>query len=383
MTPALPVLDLNDPRTRSHHLLALPPDVEPAELEALAVSRFGAVAWEPVETAAPRTGILPAVTSAFGIRAVGDRPAPVSRLRIGRQSGLVGPSALVDPVALGLPAYCDQVWVVETPRERGEPPFAGGGDRDGLRRAFGAGLPVREEERVVRWLIASARRVGGAVRTADDGVVLIPDPEAAVDLTLYTTAQPTPEELLAQVRRVLPRATPPVDGGWRGPLVERAPTGRHSRVRPQPQTGALAALRETLDLHGVSDEQERHRLVAEAAAYDEAMAGRRRSTVFGVLADLDLDGFVEVVSEQLEAPPLVLREVTWASMGLVALRVRWHAVDPEQQQAEHPSALHRVARGRAAPLVNDVAVRLWEAFGGEIADEAEFLIHPDDLRPTL
>ncbi|MBU4337695.1 MAG: hypothetical protein KJ548_14130 [Actinobacteria bacterium] len=382
MTPALPVLDLHDPRTRAHHLLALPPDVEPAELEALAVSRFGAVAWEQIETVAPRTGILPAVTSAFGVRAVGARPAPVSRLRIGRQSGLVGPSALADPVALGLPAYCDRAWLVETPRERGDPPFAGGGDRDGLRRAFGAGLPVREEERVMRWLIASARRVGGAVRTADDGVVLTPDPDAAVDLTLYTTAQPTPEELLAHVRRVLPRAKLPVDGGWRGPLVDRAATGRHSRVRPQPQTGSLAALRETLEVHGVADEKERQRLAAEAAAFDEAMAGRRRSTVFGVLADLDLDGFVEVVSEQLEVPPPVLREVVWASSGLVALRIRWHSVDPEQQQLERPSALHRVARGRAAPLVNAVAVRLWEEFGGEVADEADFLIHPDDLRPA-
>lgn len=383
MASALPVLEPEDPRTRTHHLLALPPDVEPAELEALAVSRFGAVAWEQVETVAPRTGILPAVTSAFGVRAVGARPAPVSRLRVARQSGLIGPYELVGGVTLGLPAACERAWLVETPHERGEVPPAWGGDRDGLRRAFGDGLPVREEERVVRWLIAAARRVGGALRTAQDGVVLVPDPEAAVDLTLFTTSRPTPDELLALVRRVLPRAKPPGGSGWTGPLIDRAPAGRHARVRPQPLTGEVAALREALDRHGVADEQLREHLAAEAAAYDEMMAGRRRPTVFGVLADLDLDGFVEVVAEYLEEPPTVLREAVWATAGLVAVRVRWHAVDPEQQQLERPSALHRVARGRATPLVNAVAVRLWEDLGGEIADESEFLIHPDDLRPGL
>lgn len=382
MSAELPVLDADDPRARKHHLLALPPNVEPDELEVLALSRFGRVVWEEQEVPRPRTGLIPAVTSAFGVRAVSAR-APVGRLRLGRSSALVGPYGLTSShaTALGLPATSDTLWVVDAPHDRGEVPAPFGGDRDGLRRAFPDGLPVREEDRVVRWLIDTARRLGGAVRVAGSGVVLAPDPDAAVDLTLYTTRWPSPQELLAQVRRVLPRAAMPAGDGWQGPAVVRARPGRHARVQRSPETAEIAALRRTLDAHGVADADLRHRLNAEADAYDELTAGRRDPEVFGILADLDLDGFVEVVAERLLEPPMVLREAAWASSGLVALRVRWHAVDLEQQQAERPSALHRVARGRATPLVNAVATRLWDAFDGEIADEADFLIHPDDLRP--
>jgi len=38
-----------------------------------------------------------------------------------------------------------------------------------------------------------------------------------------------------------------------------------------------------------------------------------------------------------------------------------------------------VARGRTAPQVQAVARVLHDAVGGEVADEAEFLVHPEDL----
>jgi hypothetical protein len=385
MNASLPAFDADDPRARSQHLLALPPNVEPGELEVLALSRFGRVAWEEDDTPRPRTGLLPAVTAAFGVRAVPAAVMAASRLRLGRQSALVGPYGLTSShaTALGLPASSDTVWVVETPWERGEAPFAFGGDRDGLRRAFPDGLPVREEERVVRWLVAAARRLGGAVRIAGNRVVLAPDPDAAVDLTLYTTRWPAPEELLANVRRLLPKAELPTGGGWAGPAIDRSTPGRHQRVRPRPETGETTALRRTLDTYGVADAELRSRLHAEADAYDEMMPTGSDPGTYGVLVDLGLDGHLEVVAERLAEPPMVLREAPWASAGLVALRVRWQAEDPEQQEDERPSALHRVARGRATPLVNALTARLWDAYDGEIADEADFLIHPDDLRPEV
>ncbi|MCL2423176.1 MAG: hypothetical protein FWD11_04675, partial [Micrococcales bacterium] len=208
----LPSLDPDDPTVRDRHLLALPPGVDPEELEVLAVSRFGRATWEhetPEER--PRSGVLPAVSAALGIRKVA--PA-MPCLKLGRRTSLVGPYQMnpSSAVALGLPAGSETGWLADCPRERGGPPFPGTGDREGLARAFPDGLPVREEERVVLWLIAAARRLGGAVRVNDSGAVLVPDPDSAVDLSLLTTRWPSAHEVLAHVRRAAPRAHLAGDG---------------------------------------------------------------------------------------------------------------------------------------------------------------------------
>ena len=382
MSGHLPPLDPDDPTVRTRHLLALPPNVVPDELEVLAVSRFGRASWEQEQPETqPRTGILPAVTAALGIRKV----TPVMpRLRLGRRTALVGPYQLTttSAVALGLPASSDTAWLAEGPKERGEPPFPGTGDREGLARAFPEGLPIREEERVVLWLIAAARRLGGAVRVNDSGVVLAPDPDGAVDLSLLTTRWPSAQEVLTHVRRAAPRARLAGDGydhSWSfdphttgtARLTERQ--GRHLRgSRPlDPSTRPDGSGRHNLV------ERRQEALRAEAEAYEELMGP---SELFGVEVDLGLDGMLEVVPEPLPEPPIVLRAAPWAAAGVNALRIRWYPHDADELYLERPSTAHRVARGRAVALVNSVAVALWEAFDGEIADESDFLIHVDDLR---
>ncbi len=386
MSVHLPPLDPDDPVVRTRHLLALPPNVVPDELEVLAVSRFGRASWEQeTPEAKPRTGILPAVTAALGIRKV----APtMARLRLGRRTALVGPYRLTttSAVALGLPASADTAWLAEGPRERGEPPFPGTGDREGLARAFPEGLPIREEERVVLWLIAAARRLGGAVRVNDSSVVLTPDPDGAVDLALLTTRWPSAQEVLAQVRKAAPRARLAGDGydhSWsfdplttgtaQPALTERQ--GRHLRGARPLRTGQAA--RDLFGRHN-SDERRREALRAEAEAYEELMG--EPSDLYGIEVDLGLDGMIEVVPEPLSEPPIVLRAAPWAAAGVTALRVRWYPHDADELYLERPSTAHRVARGRAVALVNSVTVALWDAFDGEVADESDFLIHVDDLR---
>ncbi|MCL2090807.1 MAG: hypothetical protein FWH11_06230 [Micrococcales bacterium] len=386
MSANLPPLDPDDPDVRTRHLLALPPDVTPDELEVLAVSRFGRASWEQAtpETQ-PRTGILPVVTAALGIRKV--TPA-MARLRLGRRTALVGPYQLttISAVALGLPASSDTAWLAEGPRERGEPPFPGTGDREGLARAFPEGLPIREEERVVLWLIAAARRLSGAVRVNDSGVVLTPDPDGMVDLALLTARWPSAQEVLAQVRRAAPRARLAGDGydhSWsfdprttgtaQPALTERQ--GRHLRgTRPLDRTDQAVGL---FGRHN-SEERRQEALRAEAEAYEDLMG--EPSDLYGIEIDLGLDGMIEVVPEPLPEPPTVLRAAAWAAAGVTALRVRWYPHDADELYLERPDAAHRVARGRAVALVGSVAVALWEAFDGEIADESDFLIHVDDLR---
>jgi len=381
-TTTYPPLALDDPALADRHLLALPEGVEPDEIEVLAASRFRGVRWEAVDPDAPaRTGVLPAVTAAFGIRSVARQAArPARALRLARLSTLAGPYGVDthDAIALGLPASTVMVWALQAPRERGERPWPGG-DRDGFKRAFPGGLPIREEERVLQWLVAAARRLGGAVRT-QTGVVLTPDPDAAIDLTVLTDRWLEPQDVLAVVQRVQPRAYLSVatPGSWTGPTV-LAGRGSQGAVGGAPESGG-SGLRAALEVHGVLDPDHRRRLMAEADAYDELMlAAPPPAEAFGVLVDLGVDGMLAVEVAACEQLPPLMEDLPWTKAGVVAYRVRWEPFEIEQIEQEKPSFEHRVARSRSAPLIATVAKALQAVVGGEIADEADFLVDPADL----
>ncbi|GAA4622127.1 hypothetical protein [Cellulomonas oligotrophica] len=379
-TETLPPLPVGDATLRDKHLLGLPAGVEHYEVEVLAASRFRNVRWEVTGAeAATRTGLVPAVTAALGIRAV---KASARALRLGRAATLVGPWATTaeDAVAVGLPASTTVVWVLDCPVERGEKPWPGG-DRDGLKRAFPDGMPVRGEERYLQWLVAVARRLRGAIRTST-GAVLTPDPDAATDLTVLADHWVEPAEVLEVVQRVHAGAylSEPDADGWRGPS---SGVGRDSQgaVGGSPEAGG-SGLRAALEEHGVADEDERRRLYAEAAAFDEHMLQNPPpSEGFGVLVDLGVDGMlaVEVAAAEPQLLPPLIAELPWAADGVVAYRVRWEPFSIEEIEAEKPSFEHRVARSRSAPKIQAIAKAVHGLVGGEIADEADFLVHPDDL----
>lgn len=334
-----PRLAVDDEGVRSRHLLALPAGPDADDLGVLAASRFPAARWESA-------GRL------TGLRA----------LRLGRLSRLVGPYPLPDggAVALGLPLTSTVAWTLDCPVERGDPPWPGG-DRNGLKRAFPDGMPVREEERAVQWLVAAARRLGGSLRIGRTGSVLTPDPGALVDLALFSDRWLEPDEALATVRRAVRRARPSGSGSrWTGPVE-----------------AVDAQLRAHLARFGVRDERERSRLAAEAAAFDSWMQSHPQPEHgYGVEADLDLDGIVAVEVTGQDEVPLVLATQPWVRQGVVVYRVHWEPAELTDLEAERPSLAHRVARGRAAPQVRGVARVLQAVVGGAVLDEAEF---PVDL----
>src|SRR5690606_61703 len=181
--------------------LVLPGDVTPEEVEILAVSRFPRAEWEDAgTTAGTASGTTAKGVTAKGATAKGAAPRGRSRqpagpagaraLRLSRLSTLEGPYAVDRGAATGvcLRAGVGIAYVVQAPVERGDPPGSGGGDRDGLRRAFPDGLPVRDEQRTVAWLVDAARRLGGGVRVVGSRgpVLLVPDPAAAVDVTVWS-----------------------------------------------------------------------------------------------------------------------------------------------------------------------------------------------------
>jgi len=347
-----PVLDVDSGR---QHVLALPGEVGPEVLEILARSRFPRAAWQAADPASRK----------FGPLSTRAQPTPVAVLRLSRLSTVVGPYTVDRGTTAhtGLPT--GTAYLIDAPVERGGRPWPVGGDRNGLRRAFPEGLPVRDEGRVLDWAIAVARRLGGTVRTAGvdgrPGVLLTPDPAAAVDLTVWSDLWLDPDAVLAVMRRALPRAYLNLPtGAWAGP-----PPGTGERVVP----GAEALTSE-----------QRTALHAAADAFDRAaLENPAPLQAFGALADLDLDGMIALeVSGETTLPPVVA-SLLWAARGAVAYRVRWEAADLHDLEAERPSLLHRVARGRAAPLVVAIARAVHAAVGGEITDTMDFVVDPADL----
>ncbi|HEY0119663.1 MAG TPA: hypothetical protein VGC04_12885 [Cellulomonas sp.] len=338
-----------DETVRGRHLLALPTGPGPDDVGSLAASRFPAARWEE-----PEAGL---------VRAAGG--APLRVLRLGRLSRLIGPYGLGPEVsaALGLHGQPATVWQLECPVERGDLP-AVGGDRDGLKRAFPGGMPVREEERAIQWLVAVARRLGGSVRIGGAGTLLTPDPAAAVDLVVYTDRWLEPDQLLATARQVVRRARP-------------SGAGDRYLGNDEPVDPRLSA---HLGRHGVRDDRERARLAAEATAYDAYMMSHPQTeTGYGVEANLDVDGILVVEVAGQDEVPLVLASAPWARQGVVAYRIHWEPADFTELESERPSMAHRVARGRAAPQVRGVARVLHGVVGGAILDEAEFPVDPTTL----
>ncbi|MCB7135093.1 hypothetical protein [Cellulosimicrobium marinum] len=338
---------------QARHLLGVPADVLVDEVETLALSRFAGARWD-VAPAGTEPLVPPARTAGPGEPGV---------LRTSRHTTLTGPYAATGS---GLPPGTALVFDVVCPRERGEAPYPGGGDRDGIGRAFAGGLPVREEERVVAWLVAAARRLGGSVRTdvgnpASAGVVLTPDPGVAIDMCLYSDVWLEPDAARALVARQHPRAVLATEGAsYAGP-----PKG----------------IAELPLYPGEKMDPERRRAI-HAAADDADIAALTTGSVldgYGLLVDLALDGVVAVEVGGEDQLPLLLRGLPWASAGAVSYRVRWEPRDLVESQQEHPSMDHRVARKRAAEVVAQITRTLHRAVGGEIADEAEFLVEPDDL----
>ena len=116
-----------------------------------------------------------------------------------------------------------------------------------------------------------------------------------------------------------------------------------------------------------------------AEAFDEAtLASPPPMEAYGLLADLELDGMIALEIGP-EDPPPVVASLPWAAKGAVAYRVRWEPVDEADLEAERASIAHRVARGRATPLVVAVARAVHAHVGGEITDMMGFVVDPAHL----
>jgi hypothetical protein len=330
-----------------HHILAVPQDVTAQELAILARTR-----WRGAE-----------IDSA-------------GRLALSKYSSLAGPSWLTASLAerIGFPAGLPWVFVVSTLRERGDLPFPGSRDATGIARAFPDGLPIREEARVANWLVAAARRLGGAVRFDHWGMVLCPQADAAIDLTVYSNLWLDPAAALNLAQSVTPafrlatELTP-----WAGPAgLPPMAAGLHaahvtaSSVLPAGPSVELTEAQRA-ELHERADEHDVESLSAPPMLDRYALRG-----------DFGEGGTVWVEVSGADVPS-VLRDLAWTEFGVVGYGLRWDPADPADLLIEFPDARVRAERADAAGLLARLALAIHRATGIEILDADGFPVSPRDL----
>jgi len=307
------------------HLLAVPRSRGAARtpVDALARAWFPDAAWEtpPAGGGAAR----PMVGARFrGV--VPDAVVPAGDLRLAQGAHAVGPFPLTPPQAqaLDIAGGAAEVFAlhVDEPEPRGRP-AAVPDDRDGLARAFPAGLPQGVELQVLGWAVAAARRVGGAV-VADGRTVLTPDPVSGIDLTLYSAHVLAPDDALGVLRTTLPAA-------------------RVVTVEPRP----------------------------------DGPAG------FVLSGDTPYDGAVVLRAHRAPQVPLALGALEWREYGPHAFEVSWVPPDPYELEIERPSGVHVIARSRARVLVARVAAMLQGRLAGTLVDDGGFVVRDLDLDERL
>ncbi len=297
----------------SDHLLALPRSrgVARPGIEALAQAWYPEAGW----VSEPSSG--PAERPMAGARFRGVVPDDVRRpgvLRLTEGVEVVGPFVVPAPqsLALDLASSVAELWAVRVAHRSRDRLPAEVDDRDGLARVFAAGLPDDVELRVVRWMVAAARKVGGTLFV--DGVVpLAPEPAAAVDLTLYSAQALTPDAALGSLQTVVPGAR----------VVE---------VVERPD-----------------------RLV------DFALDG-----------ETAYDGALRVVVRKVDVVPAVLGALDWREYGPFAYRMSWVPADSYELEVEEPSGLHLIARSRMRASVARLASVLQGRAAGVLVDDAGF-----------
>jgi hypothetical protein len=314
----------------THHLLVLAPDIDTSEVAILASTR-----WRGVEQAMGEI-TLSRYSSLFGPYTVG--------------AGL-GPS-------LGLPRGLNQAWLATTLTERGDKPFPGSLDPTGVARAFPTGLPVREERRVVDFLVASARRLGGVVRFHGSGLMVAPVPDGALDLGIYSPLWLEPEAALATARSVIPHFELAIN--WHDFAVAEAGDGSYDSDDLSPERLA--------ELHQRAAERDQ-----------AALAGAPSLDRYALSASLGPAGTLVIEIAGVKEPPGALRQVHWASKGAVSYTVRWIPLDPSHLLMEFPPADHCRTRSQMAHLIASLARIIHQTVGGEIVDADAFPIDPTDL----
>lgn len=312
----------------SHHLLLLPDEVDPAEIEALALSIWDGACW-----------------------------AGAGRLHLLAGARLEGPWAIDAPTrqALRTPSSMTKAWILRCPTAKRKPVPAELARVDEWAPYFPEGLPVGIEYRVLLALKRIARRLGGALRIADSGRVIQPDPDSAVSLAIYTSRWLEPAELVEVLRTDFPN------------IVD-------SRDVPV----AVAETRSTGAAEGASASRtdvvtkiEHARRAAREAKAAQVVSG------YALLVPIANRSELIIEVQPVPTPPQVLRWEAWTTGVIIEYQLKW--IPQEGMGAPAPvSRARRLERVRSARDIERAAGIIIGAVGGSVIDEDGFLVALDD-----
>ncbi|MDO5719691.1 MAG: hypothetical protein Q4P05_03060 [Actinomycetaceae bacterium] len=318
---------------QNHHVLVVGADVDPRELEALAVSTWDDAAWlEP--------GLL----------------------RLTEGATLSGPWRIgVDArQTLKTPGDDEQGWIVDVPACRTGPAPEFLLDTDPVARAFSDAMPAGLEYEVVQALQRFARRLAGAIRVAGSGNLIEPDADSAVAITVYAARWVDEEDLTDLLRPYFPDITneknvdqlPPIDS-------------------PNERVQSREELAQAIDI----PEDELDRIaeitrVADEKALSEDFVVRGYSLV----ASAGNKSRVHVTVAPCEYIPTALRYEQFPSNTAIEYGIQWVPPQVYLNVLNRPGRAARLERIRVKDQIEQIATLIARSTAGHMVDEDQFLI---------
>ena len=334
------VIDLDV--AREHHLFLVSDAVDPAELEALAISMWDEAGWL----------------------------AP-GRLRLSSDAELEGPWTLDQPTraALGTPASLANAWILRCPQAPTRQQNNGVmGEWD---KAFPDGLPTGLEYRVLEALRRMARRLAGGLRIAGSGYVMVPDADSAVNLTVYSPRWINPEDLLSAMRE---RA------GFEQMKDARDITPE--APKPPPLTPAQIAQIEKLKAELGPVREDIASKIAKAREEHEAQRDKPQVVDgYALISPIGHRSDMMIEVHAVPTPPRVLRWEPWTAGAIIEYQVRWLPTSAPTPGAGAMSRTARLERLRSTQDVEKAAGMIATLVGGNVIDEDGFLVGLEEISP--
>ena len=334
------VIDMQE--ALGHHLFLVSEAVDPAELEALAISMWDEAGWL----------------------------AP-GRLRLSSDAEIVGPWSLDQPTraALGTPATLTNAWILHCPVARAKQ--QANAVMGEWAKAFPEGMPVGLEYRVLEALRRMARRLAGGMRIAGSGYVMVPDADSAVNLTVYSPRWINPEDLIQAMRE---RAGFEQMKDARD-IVPEAP-------EPPPLSPAQAAHIEKLkaELGPVRED-----IASKIAKAREELEGHRNEPQvvdgYALMSPIGNRSDMMIEVHAVPVPPRVLRWEPWTAGAIIEYQVRWLPGAAPTPGAVAMSRTARLERLRSTQDIEKAAGLIATLVGGNVIDEDGFLVGLEEIAP--
>ncbi|WP_122820169.1 hypothetical protein [Varibaculum vaginae] len=316
-------------------LVVFPAEVTPEEVEALAVSL-----WEDAGWVAP------------------------GRLRLSGSAALNGPFSLDQKIreSLQLPAQSQLAFYLECPRQRGGELAKDLRGIDSLTDAFAASEPIGLEDEILRGLLAICRRLGGSLRVGpgnravdSPAQILSPDPDSAVNLTVYSPYWIEKTSL----KKLLE------------PVMGELHTNPGSPERPRRSQRRFAQEAEALVTAQLGAEKLAW-IAAEAAAFDKEVGNQiKHSNAFALYGSRGAGADFFVGVETSVQVPLSLRFHPNHGQPFAIYQLQWLGESPGNRRL---SRVERVARMKVINMFEDAARLLAQVAAGTVIDEDSFLV---------